>query len=113
MKRYIISSMGDAEYSLIVVIPANNRIAGYNDLYYHPDYKMYLNTNTVIINSITGTVTGKTKLHDTLISEIVGNNPILAVNCAQATFKNGRMQDDAVNLEILSELQLEYINSLF
>lgn len=48
-----------------------------------------------------------------LFHEISGNNFAPITKCAQATFENGRMRDDAVNLEILSEEQLEYINSLF
>ena len=102
----------DVKYTRVVVILADKPITGYDDSYYLPEYKMYLKTHTVIINSITGIVIGKNKVHDTLFHEISGNNYAPITKCAQATFENGRMRDDAVNLEILSEEQLEYINSL-
>ena len=105
--------VGEIEYARIVVILADNPTEGYDDAYYLPEYKMYLNKHVVIINSITGNVLGKNKLHDMLLNEISGNYIVPITKCAQATFENGRMRDDAVNLEILSEEQLEYINSLF
>ena len=105
--------VGEIEYARIVVILADNPIEGYDDTYYLPEHKMYLNRHAVIINSITGNVLGKNKLHDTLLNEISGNHIVPITKCAQATFENGRMRDDAVNLEILSEEQLELINSLF
>lgn len=105
--------VGEIEYARIVVILADNPTEGYDDAYYLPEYKMYLNKHAVIINSITGNVLGKNKLHDTLLNEISGNHIVPITKCAQATFENGRMRDDAVNLEILSEEQLEFINSLF
>ena len=105
--------VGEIEYARIVVILADNTIEGYDDTYYLPKYKMYLNKHAVLINSITGNVLGKNKLHDTLLNEISGNHIVPITKCAQVTFENGRMRDDAVNLEILSEEQLEYINSLF
>ncbi len=113
MKEYIKSDNGEIEYARVVVILADNPIKGYDDSYYLPEYKMYLKTHTVIINSITGIVIGKNKVHDTLFHEISCNYYAPITKCAQATFENGRMRDDAVNLEILSEEQLEYINSLF
>ena len=105
--------VGEIEYARIVVILADNPTEGYDDAYYLPEYKMYLNKHVVIINSITGNVLGKNKLHDMLLNEISGNYIVPITKCAQATFENGRMRDDAVNLEILSEEQLEFINSLF
>ena len=113
MKDYTKSDVDEIEYTRVVVILADNPIKGYDDTYYLPAYKMYLKTHTVIINSITGIVSGKNKVHDTLFHEISGNNIVPVTKCAQAAFENGRMRDDAVNLEILSEEQLEYINSLF
>ena len=113
MKRYIKSDTGEIEFTRVVVILADNPIEGYDDTYYLPEYKMYLNRHAVIINSNTGNVSGKNKLHDTLLREISGDHFVPVTKCAQATFENGRMRDDAVNLEILSEEQLEYINSLF
>ena len=112
MKDYTKTDSGKIKYTRVVVILADNPIKGYDDTYYIPEYKMYLKTHAVIINSITGIVVGKNKLHDTLFHEISGNNVAPITNCAQATFENGRMRDDAVNLEILSEEQIEYINSL-
>ena len=112
-KDYKLSDTGEIEYTRVVVILADNSIKGYDDTYYLPEYKMYLKTHTVIINNITGIVLGKNKVHDTLFHEISGNNYAPITKCAQATFENGRMRNDAVNLEILSEEQLEYINSLF
>ena len=112
-KDYKKSDAGEIEYTRVVVILADNPINGYDDSYYLPAYKMYIKTHAVIINSITGIVSGKNKVHDTLFHEISGNNFAPITKCAQATFENGRMRNDAVNLEILSEEQLEYINSLF
>lgn len=113
MKNNTKSDAGEIEYGRVVVILADNPIKGFEDAYYLPEYKMYLNRHTVFINSITGNIIGKNKLHDTLLNEISGNHIVPITKCAQATFENGRMRDDAVNLEILSEEQLEYINSLF
>jgi len=113
MKIYIKSGTGDVEYTRVVVILADKPIKGYDNTCYLPEYKMYLKTHDTIVNSFTGDVLGKVKLHDALVRELCGNNSVPTANCAQATFKNGSMQDDAVNLDILSEEQLEYINSLF
>ena len=66
--------VGEIEYARIVVILADNPTEGYDDAYYLPEYKMYLNKHAVIINSITGNVLGKNKLHDTLLNEISGNH---------------------------------------
>ena len=112
MENNIKTDTKDVNYTRVVVILADNPINGYDNACYLPEYKMYLKTHTVIINSITGIVVGKNKLHDTLFHEISGNNVAPITKCAQATFENGRMRDDAVNLEILSEEQIEYINSL-
>ena len=112
-KDYKRSDSVEIEYTRVVVILADNPIKGYDDACYLPEYKMYMKTHAVIINSITGIVSGKNKVHDTLFHEISGNYYAPITKCAQATFENGRMRDDAVNLEILSEQQLEYINSLF
>ena len=109
----IIKSDAKIEYTRVVVIIADNPIKGYDDTYYLPEYKMYLNRHAVIINRITGNVIGKNKLHDTLLCEISGNHIVPITKCAQATFENGRMRADAVNLEILSKKQLGYIYSLF
>ena len=81
--------VGEIEYARIVVILADNPIEGYDDTYYLPKYKMYLNKHAVIINSITGNVLGKNKLHDTLLNEISGNHIVPITKCAQATFENG------------------------
>lgn len=112
MENNIKTDTNDIKYTRVVVILADNPIAGYDDAYYLPEYKMYLKTHSVIINSITGNVLGKNKLHEMLLHEISGNNIVPVTKCAQAAFENGRLRDDAVNLEILSEEQLEYINSL-
>ena len=112
MNNHIKSNTGEIEYTRVVVILADNPVKGFDDAYYIPAYKMYLNSHAVIINRITGNVSGKNKLHETLLNEISGNHFVPITKCAQATFENGRMKDDAVNLEILSEEQLEYINNL-
>ena len=113
MERYIKSDTGEIEYTRVVVILADNPIEGYDNTYYLPEYRMYLKRHAVSIDSITGNVLGKNKLHDTLLHEVSGDQFVPVTKCAQATFENGRMRDDAANLEILSEAQLEYINSLF
>ena len=113
IKKHKKTDTGEIEYTRVVVILADNPIKGYDDTYYLPKYKMYLKKHTVIINSNTGYVLGKNKLHDTLLHELSGDQFVPITKCAQATFENGLMRDDAVNLEILSEEQLEYINSLF
>lgn len=112
MKIYIKSGVGDITYTRVVIILADNPIPGYDDNYYLPEYKMYLKTHDVIVNSISGEFLGKNKLHDILINELSGNNIPQVQKCAQATFENGRMQDSA-NLGILNKKQLDYINSLF
>ena len=113
MKNNTKSDAGEIEYGRVVVILADNPIKGYDDTYYLPEQKMYIKTHAVINNNITGIVLGKNKVHDTLFHEISGNNFAPITKCAQATFENGRMRNDAVNLEILREEQLEYINILF
>ena len=113
MKRYIKAGFEDITYTKVVVILADNPIKGYDDTYYLPEYKMYLKTHDVIIDRRTGTVIGKSKLHDNLVNEISGNARVPIELCAQATFENGKIRSDAVNWGILSEEQLAYINSLF
>ena len=42
-KDYKKSDAGEIEYTRVVVILADNPINGYDDSYYLPEYKMYIN----------------------------------------------------------------------